>query len=164
MQVNPSLALCLCPSKFRGAYCRSTSPEKNDLKNVKTTTKEITFLENEVSCPEPLQNVCLNGGTCLRKTNSTMFKCVCQSGFTGTFCDQKEPFCNDLYKCRNGGTCYQTDSLNGKCACMAAFKGLNCEIGLECPQNPCSHSQPCITIHGVPKCVCIDGYTGPNCP
>ncbi len=152
--------MCLCPFNYRGPFCRSTSPENKDRKY---TNNQIA--SKEILCPKHLKGVCLNGGTCHKKiTNSTMFKCICQPGYSGTFCDQKEPFCNDLDRCKNGGTCYQTDLIDGKCACTTKFKGLYCEIGLECSQNPCKYNQPCITINGEPKCVCIDGYTGPNCP
>ena len=165
MQINPSLALCLCPYNFRGPFCDRSIPDKKKLstKNKLSKNSKINTAPIESTCPVPLQNVCLNGGICQQKKNSSTFSCKCKAGYRGTFCNIREPFCFDPYKCKNGGTCFQTDSINGKCACLPNHKGLFCEIGLECSPNPCQNNQPCLLINGKPKCICIDGFRGPDC-
>ncbi len=164
LQINPSVALCLCSYNYRGPFCDRIHLNTTIAiasSDIKTTTLATVPVENE--CPGPLKNVCLNGGVCRSRNFSSTFSCECKPGYRGTFCNLKEPFCFQTDRCQNGGTCYQTDLLNGKCACHSSFKGLYCEIGLECNPNPCRNNQPCLLINGKPKCICIQGFNGPNC-
>lgn len=163
LQINPNVALCLCSYNHRGPFCDRVHINKTvgPIDTIETST-EASVAETNL-CPEPLRNVCLNGGICRTRNYSSTFSCECKPGYRGTFCNVKEPFCFQSDRCKNGGTCYQTDLINGKCACQPNFKGLYCEIGLECDPNPCRNNQPCLLINGKPKCICIQGFNGPNC-
>lgn len=71
------------------------------------------------SCnPEKCKGVnCLNGGACIDN------KCICPTGYTGTYCEMPplvDP-CSTV-TCRNGGTC---DS--GICTCPIGTTGRYCE-------------------------------------
>lgn len=56
---------------------------------------------------------CMNGGSCSEES------CLCQKGFTGTYCGQ--PVCEN--GCQNGGRCIGPN----RCACVYGFTGPQCE-------------------------------------
>ncbi|KAL7847601.1 hypothetical protein AOLI_G00223190 [Acnodon oligacanthus] len=56
---------------------------------------------------------CMNGGMCEED------HCLCQKGYTGTYCGQ--PVCEK--KCQNGGRCIGPN----RCACVYGFTGPQCE-------------------------------------
>lgn len=155
MKIDQDVSLCLCAENFRGPTCSSVF-------NL-TIQRETQEKPNTESCPKALKDLCLNGGICRKKINSNAFACKCKNGFKGTFCNKQIQFCEDPMRCKNGGTCLQTDSVNGKCECPPKFKGINCEIGLECKPNICRNNQPCLSIDGKPTCICYSGLSGPLC-
>ncbi|EMP32048.1 Fibrillin-2 [Chelonia mydas] len=58
---------------------------------------------------------CMNGGSCNEES------CLCQKGYTGTYCGQ--PVCEN--GCQNGGRCIGPN----RCACVYGFTGPQCERG-----------------------------------
>uniref|UniRef100_A0A8C3TCD8 Fibrillin 3 n=1 Tax=Chelydra serpentina TaxID=8475 RepID=A0A8C3TCD8_CHESE len=56
---------------------------------------------------------CMNGGSCNEES------CLCQKGYTGTYCGQ--PVCEN--GCQNGGRCIGPN----RCACVYGFTGPQCE-------------------------------------
>uniref|UniRef100_A0A670KEG4 Fibrillin 3 n=1 Tax=Podarcis muralis TaxID=64176 RepID=A0A670KEG4_PODMU len=56
---------------------------------------------------------CMNGGSCNEEA------CLCQKGYTGTYCGQ--PVCES--GCQNGGRCIGPN----RCACVYGFTGPQCE-------------------------------------
>uniref|UniRef100_A0A663MPD5 Fibrillin 3 n=1 Tax=Athene cunicularia TaxID=194338 RepID=A0A663MPD5_ATHCN len=56
---------------------------------------------------------CMNGGSCSEES------CLCQKGYTGTYCGQ--PVCEN--GCQNGGRCIGPN----RCACVYGFTGPQCE-------------------------------------
>jgi hypothetical protein len=155
------MAICLCKNGSAGPFCNfiSTSSSTSTKQSILKSSKSIEIYG---VCPIALSNLCQNGGLC-RKSNSNTFECQCKPGYSGTFCNLKEPFCSNPNRCKNGGTCFQVDQTNGRCECSSKFKGIYCEIGLECEPNPCFNNQPCILINGLPKCICTDQFSGTYC-
>ena len=58
---------------------------------------------------------CFNNGTCADG------KCICPTGYSGTYCQTKNNPC-DTVKCQNGGVC-----ASGKCNCPSEYTGTYCE-------------------------------------
>ncbi|GFU96644.1 cubilin, partial [Trichonephila clavipes] len=62
-------------------------------------------------------------GTCLPSGQS--FRCVCNSGYLGTLCDQEEIDVCFSSPCENGGTCVRTAN-SFRCICVAPYEGPTC--------------------------------------
>uniref|UniRef100_A0A4W3HJA1 Neurocan n=1 Tax=Callorhinchus milii TaxID=7868 RepID=A0A4W3HJA1_CALMI len=82
---------------------------------------------------DPCQtNPCLHQGSCM--SNSTMYTCVCVSGFTGENCEIDIDECQ-ANPCQNGATC--VDGINSfTCLCLPSYTGSLCEEDTEgCDHN-----------------------------
>lgn len=79
--------------------------------------------------------VCV-GGDCVRQGDNS-YKCVCQRGAIGQFCEIDASAClfNDL-KCSSAGICRPPDRFNSKpyCECQEGFSGEFCQDSL-CPPD-----------------------------
>ena len=78
---------------------------------------------------------CENSGHCV-DLGSSNFKCVCKSGFTGEYCEDKIDYCSSN-PCQNGGrclsypggyTCVCTDKVIDDCCCSGKLKIKNFEF------------------------------------
>lgn len=90
---------------------------------------------------------CINGGAC---NNG---RCVCPTGFEGTYCELTSDPCKKV-TCLNGGTC-----ADGKCTCPTGYYGTYCETYDPCRTVSCANGGTC--VNG--SCVCPDGYEGVSC-
>lgn len=75
-------------------------------------------------------------------------KCLCNSGYSGTFCASKS--CTP--SCVNGAC-----TAAGTCACPGGFSGTLCQIR----SCTCSNHGDCNAVDG--SCSCHDPYFGPTC-
>ena len=56
------------------------------------------------------------------------YKCVCDAGYTGEFCETKIDFCA-AKPCKNDAFCINVNSAEKyNCQCKPGFKGPNCEV------------------------------------
>lgn len=102
-------------------------------------------------------NKCQHESTCTpvprierRRNNRTLlkYKCHCQFGFVGELCerDTRACFTPPLPRCRNNGTCVQSqlDSNDFECECVYGFRGRLCEENVLCENVTCLNSGLCI--------------------
>ncbi|CAF4129567.1 unnamed protein product, partial [Adineta steineri] len=100
-----------CPGTNIGAYCNVTS--------------------DACSMSQP----CLNAATCFSDlTVPVGYRCGCQTGYTGSTCQNDERICKDD-TCWNNGTCIEVNSTtvnnngtNFYCNCSKSFTGVHCEL------------------------------------
>lgn len=97
-------------------------------------------------------NGCSGHGVC----NVTTATCVCDLGYTGTWCGKvKLPSvcpsaCSGHGRCTNEGTC----------ECYFGFEGAACQTAVD--PCPCRHGT-CMPTNGQPVCSCKPGWKGARC-
>ncbi|XP_020617440.1 fibropellin-1-like [Orbicella faveolata] len=94
------------------------------------TTSNFIYRGSENFCSSM---PCRNRGTCLSGFSPHGYRCLCNDGFTGLWCEIDINECASN-PCRNGGKC--SDLANGfKCDCPTGFGGFQCETVIpECSQ------------------------------
>lgn len=105
-------------------------------------------------------NPCQNAGRCIDEVNG--FKCVCESGFTGRYCDTNINDCSQN-PCHNNGTCI--DRVNDfQCRCVPGFMGELCETNIDdCAMRPCANGAACKDLVNDYECTCRPGFIGRFC-
>ncbi|KAG8514465.1 Protein jagged-2 [Galemys pyrenaicus] len=108
--------------------------------------------------------VCGPHGHCVSLPGGN-FSCVCDSGFTGTYCHESEPDIDDCLgqPCRNGGTCI--DEVGAfRCFCPSGWEGELCDTNPnDCLPDPCHSRGRCYDLVNDFYCVCDDGWKGKTC-
>lgn len=99
-------------------------------------------------------------GRCVDELNG--FKCVCETGFSGAFCEVNDDDCTHK-PCRNGGTC--VDRVNDfECRCIPGFVGELCETNVDdCELRPCANGGSCRDLVNDFECTCRPGFSGRFC-
>ena len=103
------------------------------------------------------------GGYCSTNGNSTQQICVCNSGFTGTYCET--PVCYSGKSCLNGGTCeIMPENQERYCSCPSGFIGPLCSDRITCTNDSqCEGNQTCQERDGEKFCSCDSDRTGFFC-
>ncbi|CAF1413187.1 unnamed protein product, partial [Rotaria sordida] len=102
---NPALYICLCPNNVIANPNCPTNPSNQCLIN----------------------NLCLNGGTCITNQFTLQTVCVCPSGYYGLNCNYLcAPRCNSRW-CYNGGRCVNAYG-QPYCICGRNYRGRRCEL------------------------------------
>lgn len=129
---------CVCVKGFSGKRCEIRKNLNSILQ--KTTNEVDMFL-----APNPCRrSPCRNGATCVN--NNGKAKCVCKSGFTGTYCEKR------VSKCPSSGVNSRTLS------CIPFLLPDPCY-----PNNPCKNGARCYSVRGQAKCQCQRGFSGRYC-
>ncbi|CAF3746170.1 unnamed protein product [Adineta steineri] len=138
-----------CPGTNIGAYCNVTS--------------------DACSMSQP----CLNAATCFPDlTVPVGYRCGCQTGYTGSTCENDERICKDD-TCWNNGTCIEVNSTtvnnngtNFYCNCSKSFTGVHCELKVNlCVNIKCQNHGICQTVNMSWSCICLTSlfYYGNYC-
>ncbi|XP_071956227.1 uncharacterized protein [Antedon mediterranea] len=93
----------------------------------------LIFAEGNSDC---YPDLCANGGSCIRTgLEEAKYKCICQIGWQGELCQQKEGDPCSSNPCQNGGLCYNL-YIQYLCICNIHWSGDNC-------QEPTKHPSMC---------------------
>ncbi|XP_026976581.1 protein jagged-2 isoform X2 [Sagmatias obliquidens] len=105
--------------------------------------------------------VCGPHGHCISQPGGN-FSCVCDSGFTGTYCHENIDDCLGQ-PCRNGGTCIdEVDTF--RCFCPSGWEGELCDTNPnDCLPDPCHSRGRCYDLVNDFYCACDDGWKGKTC-
>ncbi|KAM5338828.1 protein jagged-2 isoform 2-T2 [Glossophaga mutica] len=106
-------------------------------------------------------HVCGPHGHCVSLPGGN-FSCVCDSGFTGTYCHENIDDCRGQ-PCRNGGTCIdEVDAF--RCFCPSGWEGELCDTNPnDCLPDPCHSRGRCYDLVNDFYCACEDGWKGKTC-
>ncbi|XP_066931947.1 fibropellin-1-like isoform X2 [Clytia hemisphaerica] len=108
---------------------------------------------------------CLNHGHCHfahhQQTQQYHFKCACNKGFQGHYCEISPYSCHPN-PCHHGGECTKTKTLVF-CSCPNDYKGHHCEIEKACVENPCLNDGICHETSEGFHCQCEQGWQGHTC-
>ncbi|KAL9953601.1 hypothetical protein ACROYT_G041044 [Oculina patagonica] len=149
--------------------------------NVTTQQIEVEFVvaddSNQATVLRPVINVCAchNQGTCIPVDENdvdssggrfNILSCVCQNGYTGTFCDADLDACEENFQpCYPGVECIdlkppanESGFECGSCPVGLTGNGVECTDLDECATNKggCEHN--CVNTHGSFLCTCNSGY------
>ncbi|EDS32806.1 serrate protein [Culex quinquefasciatus] len=106
---------------------------------------------------------CSGRGKC-ESSGAMGSSCVCQAGFTGTFCQHNVNECISN-PCKNSGICIDGDA-DYTCECTPGWTGRTCsERAVQCQPGQCLNGGTCIVspISGISQCRCTLGWGGPFC-
>ncbi|XP_036987920.2 protein jagged-2 isoform X1 [Artibeus jamaicensis] len=105
--------------------------------------------------------VCGPHGRCVSLPGGN-FSCICDSGFTGTYCHENVDDCRGQ-PCHNGGTCIdEVDAF--RCFCPSGWEGELCDTNPnDCLPDPCHSRGRCYDLVNDFYCACEDGWKGKTC-
>ena len=122
---------CICKSGYLGSNC---------------AIRDLSICNNVT---------CSGHGSCTPDDNGS-FKCLCDIGYSGFYCNDTILTPTDC-SCQNGGTCVPTSITTQSCLCPSGFIGQFCEIrnNLVCQNVTCSGHGTCSPDNNAGfKCLC----------
>ncbi|KAK2104900.1 Protein jagged-2 [Saguinus oedipus] len=174
---------CACPDDFGGKNC---SVPREPCPGGACRVIDSCGLDAGPRAPSAAaSSVCGPHGRCVSQPGGN-FSCVCDSGFTGTYCHESEwPRRAGLglgwpaapaylltpadiddclgQPCRNGGTCIdEVDAF--RCFCPSGWEGELCDTNPnDCLPDPCHSRGHCYDLVNDFYCACDDGWKGKTC-
>ncbi|NP_001396614.1 protein jagged-2 isoform 2 precursor [Mus musculus] len=150
---------CACPEDFGGKNCsvpRDTCPG-----GACRVIDGCGFEAGSRARGVAPSGICGPHGHCVSLPGGN-FSCICDSGFTGTYCHENIDDCMGQ-PCRNGGTCIdEVDSF--RCFCPSGWEGELCDINPnDCLPDPCHSRGRCYDLVNDFYCACDDGWKGKTC-
>ncbi|KAL9692813.1 hypothetical protein quinque_000108, partial [Culex quinquefasciatus] len=156
---TPGGYYCHCPPGRAGRHCEFLR-----------TPCDSPPCANDGGCTMPMTNEtvtmvtpCSGRGKC-ESSGAMGSSCVCQAGFTGTFCQHNVNECISN-PCKNSGICIDGDA-DYTCECTPGWTGRTCsERAVQCQPGQCLNGGTCIVspISGISQCRCTLGWGGPFC-
>ncbi len=116
----------------------------------------------ETNINDCIANKCENNATCIDQIES--YRCECEPGFSGNYCEKKINFCTKEYNpCKNGATCVDHYS-HHKCICPLGWSGDNCTDNEDdCVDSMCQNGGTCVDGVNTYRCECPVGFAGKFC-
>ncbi|NP_001401828.1 protein jagged-2 isoform 1 precursor [Rattus norvegicus] len=150
---------CACPEDFGGKNC--SVPRETCPGGACRVIDGCGFEAGSRAHGAAPSGVCGPHGHCVSLPGGN-FSCICDSGFTGTYCHENIDDCMGQ-PCRNGGTCIdEVDSF--RCFCPSGWEGELCDINPnDCLPDPCHSRGRCYDLVNDFYCVCDDGWKGKTC-
>ncbi|XP_055700061.1 protein serrate [Phlebotomus papatasi] len=151
---TPGGYYCHCPAGRSGRHC--------ELPRVSCQNPPC----HDSSCTPPQTNAtelsipCSGNGQCETFMNGLF--CVCQTGYTGHFCEHNLNECTPN-PCNNGGICF--DGVGDfTCECMSGWSGKTCSERItQCMPGQCLNGGTCVITLSNSQCLCASGWGGPFC-
>ena len=177
VSTNSSHFTCLCPVGYSGNtcgdiidLCQVIEPCVN---GACTTTNSAMCYTCSCypgytghNCSEHVceETDCHHGVCVFTEGNGT--SCVCNTGFTGPFCETEIDYCQE--ECSGNGNCTfnisSSSDAKGYCECLPEWTGDQCETKVSyCVGDPCANGGTCTEGDGVAICECAPGLTGAYC-
>ncbi|XP_064483890.1 protein jagged-1b-like isoform X2 [Ornithodoros turicata] len=151
---------CHCSSdRWEGKNC--TAPRRTAARCARPPCNDADSCSMAAAPMSPSGNVCGAHGRCLGRPGGG-FACLCDPGYTGTYCDENINDCASQ-PCHNAGTC--VDGLNSyRCICSDGWEGLQCERNKnECQSSPCQNGGICTDLIADFHCECQGRWKGKTC-
>nr|XP_040221199.2 protein serrate [Anopheles coluzzii] len=162
---TPGGYYCHCPPGRAGRHCEfprvpceKGGPCANEAGCTMPTSNDTAISGGPIVVPIP----CSGRGKCESGPMGT--SCVCQSGFTGPFCQHNVNECTSN-PCANNGICIDGEG-DYSCECQPGWTGKTCtERAIQCLPGQCLNGGSCIPSQfgGAPHCRCTLGWGGPFC-
>ncbi|XP_055623547.1 protein serrate [Toxorhynchites rutilus septentrionalis] len=160
---TPGGYYCHCPPGRAGRHCEflrtpcASPPCSND-------GCTMPMMNETAVPPNPaaVMTPCSGRGKC--ESTPMGSNCVCQPGFTGSFCQHNVNECISN-PCKNNGICIDEDA-DFSCECQPGWTGKTCaERAVQCMPGQCLNGGSCVLspISGISQCRCAVGWGGPFC-
>ncbi|CAF2149828.1 unnamed protein product [Rotaria magnacalcarata] len=166
---------CQCPTDYYGKRCEYSPADCQRLQqknlslkcadpyqciaNDTEKLKQITLLSTS-KCRTEQDRMLDTYFLCLKE--KTADQCDCPSDLISCVDDALES--KSICNCRNGGTCFWSNSTNYRCYCPPGWSGPDClnEIDL-CSSQPCYNNGTCISNLNKFTCLCPTNSKGIYC-
>ncbi|XP_053672065.1 protein serrate [Anopheles nili] len=166
---TPGGYYCHCPPgragrhcEFPRAPCDKGGPCANEAGCIMPPGSNETVVPVPGADRQTVPIPCSGRGKCELSPMGT--GCVCQSGFTGPFCQHNVNECTSN-PCVNNGICVDGEG-DFSCECQPGWTGKTCtERAVQCLPGQCLNGGSCIPSQfgGAPHCRCALGWGGPFC-
>ena len=143
-----------------GKQCTGSLQAFSDMARFNGSTFSLASLRVEptVTCTCP----CENGGIC-RSAPGGGYQCSCPDTWTGDKCQNDVDECSMSTRCKNGGTCRNSEG-SYQCQCVAGYGGRHCEDdGDACSDKPCQSGKCIANPDETYDCECDFGDWGEHC-